>query len=187
MGTTTGDIRIYKGSLVQASLSYSGSCPKLQAITCLAFDHVTDNKIKYLLVHDSLGRFYMFTVPQMPMRKRFASEHPLHHNNSTQTEKRECKMELKIVYERQLMINPRQILIDDFYNNGSRRMILAYTDRIVRVYGWQNYQVSNVNQQNSASQANLQQSEMDGFKVSLQDSGQFVLEHSFELSDLVFL
>lgn len=91
------------------------------------------------------------------------------------------------MYERQLMINPRQILVDDFYNNGTRRMILAYTDRIVRVYGWQNYQTSTVNQQTSASQANLQQSEMDGFKLSLQDSGQFVLEHSFELNDLVLI
>lgn len=68
-------------------------------------------------------------------------------------------------------------------NNGTKKMIVGYTDRLIRVYGWVNVNnngTSNVNSKNSSSTLNS-----SSYNYTFQEVGKFVLEQSWELLDQV--
>jgi hypothetical protein len=63
-------------------------------------------------------------------------------------------------------------------------MIVGYTDRLIRVYGW-----VNGNNNNGASSANSKNSSStlnsSSYNYTFQEVGKFVLEQSWELLDQV--
>jgi hypothetical protein len=177
----------------------------------MAFDSLTDTKTKYLIVHDALGNVYFFGINQVWSRKRNASD-----ISSAKSLPSDWKLELCIMYQTKLLINPKEALIDDlcrfinlfqlvFFllkisfnlkkkhiqdNNGSKKMIVSYMDRIVRVYGWS----SNASSSSTTSQSTI--GNMSGgrdsktptssaYNYSFQENGKLVLEHSWEMPDLV--
>ena len=79
----------------------------------MAFDSITDTKNKYLIVHDNLGSIYFYGINQVWSRKRYASD-----VSSAKSMPADWKMELCIVYQTKLLINPKEALIDDLCCNN---------------------------------------------------------------------
>lgn len=170
IGTANGEIFVYKGSLVQHWLKFS---KQIGCITCMAFDSVMHSKKKYIIVHDAIGYVYLLSINQVYTRKRYASDISSANKNPT-----DWKLDLRLVHQSKLLINPKHMIIEDLYNTGYKQMILLYTDRKIRVFNWfSNLNASNVNptvQSNHIGSNNL-----------FQESGKFVIEQTWELPEQI--
>jgi hypothetical protein len=117
IGTSNGEIMIYKEQLGTPWLK--SSKPE-GPITCIAFDSITNSKKKYLIVNDSIGYLYMFSINQTNNRKRYVSAQvpPVSKQHSEQQQQQqtastEPKFELKCYFQTKLLPNPHICLISD--------------------------------------------------------------------------
>jgi hypothetical protein len=74
----------------------------------MAYDSITDSKNKYLIVHDCLGYVYFFAINQVWSRKRYASD-----VSSAKSLPTDWKTDLCLIYQTKLLINPKEVIIDD--------------------------------------------------------------------------
>lgn len=99
----------------------------------MAYDSITDSKVKYLIVHDVLGYVYFFGINQVNKKKRsclsfkpliyifkkpkvssvWARKRHASAVSSTKSQPNDLKLELTIVYQTKLLINPKSLIIDD--------------------------------------------------------------------------
>ncbi|CAF0755833.1 unnamed protein product [Brachionus calyciflorus] len=189
IGTTNGEIFIYKGSLANPWLK---SSKQIGSITCMAFDNITDPKSKVLIVHDALGYVHFFTISQVYSRRRYASD-----ISAVKPNPSDLKWDFIQVYCAKLLINPKFLIVDDLYNNGIKRMIVGYSDRIIRVFKWVNIAFTNnqgvASNNNSFSTASANTNSKsssntlicNNYGYSVQESGKFILEQSWELDDQI--
>jgi hypothetical protein len=61
-----------------------------------------------LIVHDAIGYVYFFTINQIWLRKRYASD-----ISAAKSYPGDWKLDLVNVYQTKLLINPKFLLIDD--------------------------------------------------------------------------
>jgi hypothetical protein len=78
------------------------------------------------------------------------------------------KPELTCFFQTKLLINPKYLLVEDVLGNGCKKMIVGYTDRVIRMYSW--------SANGSSSLSTQQQLEM----------GTITFENSWELPDQIY-
>lgn len=75
----------------------------------MCFDDVTNLKRKNLVALDAIGNIYLYNINQV--RRRYASDLP-----TSRLQTNEWKLDLRVVYSKKLLPNPKYILVADIRN-----------------------------------------------------------------------